>query len=100
MHKSKTLPIADHLLDRARNLLNVGQTRQAAQVFERLAAMPGLSADVAEEAQFRLAELHLKTQEYKKARRHLAAALAYQPQEAHYHYLMATLVEDDEDCEP
>ncbi len=94
---SRTLNFVDHLLLMGRNLQRLGQNQAAARLFLRLSTFPHLSMGLAEEAQFRLAELHLNLGQYKKARRHLAAALAYQPDNPHYHHLMATILEDDDE---
>lgn len=100
MVQNKTLPIRDHLLRLGRNLFDLGQTQRAARIFERLSSLPELPADLAAQTQYLLAEVHARTQQFRKARRHLAAALAYGPDEVEYHYMMATLIDADDDCEP
>lgn len=93
---SRTLNLADLLLARGRHLQQLGRSHDALTVFGQLAGLRELPADVAEETQVHLAEIHLGRHEYARARRHLAAALVYQPDNARYHYLMATALNADE----
>lgn len=86
---SATLHLFDRLLARGRNLHLLGRDHDALRLFRRLAEFRDLPADVAEETQARLAELYLHQRRYRQARRHLAAALLFQPDNARYHYLMA-----------
>jgi tetratricopeptide (TPR) repeat protein len=85
-----TLNLIDHLLARGRHHQEGGRTHEALQVLTRLADFRELPGAVAEETQVRLAELALRRRKYAKARRHLTAALAHQPENARYHHLMAT----------
>jgi tetratricopeptide (TPR) repeat protein len=86
---STTLNLADRLLARARRLRSLGRTQDALSLFERLAAFRELPGPVAEETQAHLAELHLHRRHFRRARRHLTAALQHAPDSARYHYLMA-----------
>lgn len=97
---STTLNLVEHLLALAHNLRQHGQSRTAARWFTRLAGLRDLADDVAEEAHLCLAEIHLEHEQHKQARRHLVSALAYQPDCAHYHYLLAVAVEDDPHASP
>jgi tetratricopeptide (TPR) repeat protein len=97
---SKTLNLIRRLLARGRKLHKLGVDRDARLTLTRLAAFQDLPAGVAEEVQRRLAELLLKRGKYARARRHLAALLHHQPQNPHYHYLMARAVEKDVRAEP
>ena len=96
----KTLKFLDHLLRMAHDLERLGQNQQAARLLTQLLTFRDLPGDVAEETRVRLAELHLKSGEFKKARRQLTAAVSAQPENAHVHYVMATAVEDDDECDP
>ncbi len=87
---STMLNLADHLLAHARQLQALQQHPQAAQYLGRLAQLRDLPTDVAEETQFRLAEIRLKQKSYRRARQHLTAALLYQAECGRYHYMMAT----------
>ncbi|MCS7044744.1 MAG: hypothetical protein NZO58_00155 [Gemmataceae bacterium] len=98
---SRTLSIADHLLSVGRRLQEHGQTREAAQIFGRLAGLTQtLSPAVAEEAHNRLGQIYLDWNDTRAARRHLTAALALHPNCAHYHYLLALASANDEHCDP
>ena len=97
---SKTLPFTQHLLAMGRNLERLGQTRAASRLLSRLASFGDLPKDVAEETNLHLAELHLQSGHFKKARRKLAAALTLQPDNARYHFLMAGAAEEDDTCDP
>jgi Tfp pilus assembly protein PilF len=97
---STTLNLVDRLLARGRNFQALGRDFDAHHILSRLADFRDLPADVAEETQARLAELCLRRKRHKKARRHLTAALRHQPDNARYHYLMATAVEADKKADP
>jgi tetratricopeptide (TPR) repeat protein len=94
-----TLNLFDHLLARGRGLRQSGRYRDEARLLSRLAGFRDLPGEVAEEAQARLAELHLRRRRYAQARRHLAAALGHRPDSARYHYLMAVAVRADDQGE-
>ncbi len=94
--KSKTLHFAAQVLDLGRNLQQLGQSQAASRILSRLSSFRELPNEVAAETHRRLGELHLKGERFQKARRQLAAALALEPDNAHYHYLMAGAVEEDE----
>jgi Tfp pilus assembly protein PilF len=95
------LNLVDHVLAMGRRYQEVGRHRDAVTVLMRLARFRYLPAEAAEETQARLAEIHLKRRKYKQARRHLTAALRHQPNNARYHYLLATALyaEDGADLE-
>ena len=96
----KKLNLVDFLLKKARHLHDLGLSFNAARLFERLAETPGVSVEAAEEIQGRLAEIQFDHGEFRRARRHLAAALAYRPKNPHYHYMMAMAAEADPKCDP
>jgi Tfp pilus assembly protein PilF len=91
----ETLNLVEHILVMGRRFQELGRHRDALQVFTRLCNFRDLPAEAAEEAQVRLAELHLKRRRFARARRHLTAALQYQPSSARYHFLMATALHTD-----
>src|SRR5262245_54207892 len=91
-----TLNLFEHVLTRSRRLQELGRHRDARQLYRRLANFRELPPDVAEETQARLAELALRRHRHAQARRHLTAALAFRPDCARYHYLMALAVQGDE----
>jgi tetratricopeptide (TPR) repeat protein len=92
---SRTLNLIRRLLARGRKLHKLGVDHEAQHTLSRLSGFRELPAGVTEEVQRRLAELLLKQRKYARARRHLAALLAHQPDNPHYHYLMARAVEKD-----
>jgi tetratricopeptide (TPR) repeat protein len=92
-----TLNLVDHLLAAATRCQEQGRLREAVRLLTRLAGFRELPAEVAERTQARLAEVQLKRRKFKRARRHLAAALQHAPDEARYHYHMATALVHDRD---
>jgi Tfp pilus assembly protein PilF len=97
---SMTLNLVDRLLVRGRHLQELGRDHDALRVFGHLASFGELPAEVAEETQARLAEIYLQRNRPRKARRHLTAALAFHPDSARYHCLMAQAVEADPKSNP
>ena len=93
---SKTLNLVDRLLDRSRRFRQIGRTRDALHFLHRLAKFQSLPADIAEETQALLADIRLSRGKYARARRHLVAALVYQPDSAWYHYLLGSALASDE----
>jgi len=91
-----TLNLVDHALAMGRRYQEVGRHRDALMVFTRLSHFRFLPAEAAEEAQARLAEIHLKRRRFKHARRHLTAALRHQPDNARYHYLLASALQAED----
>src|SRR5207249_8703306 len=86
---SRTLNLVDGLLLMGRRHQQQGRVRDALTILARLASFRELPREVAEEIQFRLAEIQLRRYKYRRARRHLAVALRYDPENARYQYLMA-----------
>lgn len=97
---STTLNLVDRLLTRGRHLQKLGREQDALHCLSKLAGFGELPAPVAEETQARLAEINLRCKRPRKARRHLTAALAHQPDSARYHHLMARAVEADRRGDP
>jgi tetratricopeptide (TPR) repeat protein len=97
---SMTLNLVDRLLARARHLRGLGRTDDALALFERLAGFRDLPGAAAEETQAQLAELHLRRRRFRRARRHLTAALQYHPDSARYHRLMARAVNGGAAADP
>ena len=93
---SRTLSLAETLLERGRKYHDLGRAHDAQHILGRLAGLRWLPAPVAEETQVRLAELCLAGRRFPQARRHLTAALAHQPDSPRYHHLMATALAGDE----
>ena len=97
---SMTLNLVDRLLARGRHFQQLGRDHDAIDTLGRLSQFASLPAEVAEETQARLAEIHLRCNRPRKARRHLTAALVHQPTNARYHLLMARAVEADRRGDP
>ena len=97
---SRTLNLTERLLERGRFLQEMGLTHDALGIFGRLAGLRGLPAATAEETQIRLAEMHLRQDKFAQARRHLTAALAHNPNNARYHYLIALAHDQDDQGDP
>jgi tetratricopeptide (TPR) repeat protein len=83
-----TLSLVEQLLIRARHCQEIHRPAEALDHLTRLVSFPDLPPAVAEEAQARLGELHLKRRRFRKARRHLLGALAFDPDNPRYHYLL------------
>jgi Tfp pilus assembly protein PilF len=92
----ETLNLVEHILAMGRRFQELGRHRDAHRIFTRLCSFRDLPAEAAEEAQASLAELDLKRRRFSHARRHLTAALQYQPDSARYHFLMATALHADD----
>jgi Tfp pilus assembly protein PilF len=97
---SRTLNLVAQLLARGRKLHQLGVENEALRTFGQLARLRLLEPEVAEEVQSRLAEILLRRGRFRRARRHLAAALAHQPDNPHYHHLMATAIDADVQEQP
>lgn len=94
------ISLAQRALELAKRYLRFGRDLEALEVLTRLVRMGIDDALVAEHAQVLLAEIHLRRQEYSQARRHLHVALAYRPDNAQYHFMMAVALEDDPEADP
>lgn len=95
MHNS--LKFSTQLLELGRKYLRFGRQREALHVLGKLAGLGELAPDVAEQTQVHLAEIYLRWNKHRKARRHLQAALARDPRCAKYHHLLATALDEDKD---
>jgi Tfp pilus assembly protein PilF len=100
MKRSRTLNFVDHLHARGRRFQELGCTDAAMNIFARLSSMRSLGNETAEDVHCRLGEMYLERGNYRQARRHLTAALARRPSDAHYHYLLALAYDQDEDADP
>jgi Tfp pilus assembly protein PilF len=97
---SKTLNFVERLWALGRKYCDLGLDAAATRILTRLTGLQDLPADIAHEIQERLAELFLKRQKYTCARRHLAAALALQPDNPRYHHRLASVLEEDPKGDP
>lgn len=92
---TRILNLVDHLLADGQRKLSLGRTLEGVQVLTRLTALRDLPDAVAEIAQSRLAEVHLRNRRFRRARRHLTAALVANPDHADHHYLLARACQGD-----
>ncbi len=95
-----TLNLADRLLELGTHYRDLGRAGDAHEVLSRLLSFRTLPPEIACQAQVALAEIHLARRRYRKARRHLAAALqiegALGTEAARLHYLMAVACREDD----
>jgi Flp pilus assembly protein TadD len=89
------LNLVDGLLLIGRRHQEFGRLRDALTVLTRLTGFRELPPVVAEEVSARLGELQLRRHQYRRARRHLVAALRHDPANARYHHLLATALRED-----
>jgi tetratricopeptide (TPR) repeat protein len=97
---SETLNLVQWLLVRGRRLQDCGRPQDALPVLRRLARTPGLPCAVAEEVHGRLADLWLGRDEFRKARRHLTAALVANPDNARLHFRLGDAFDRDPGANP
>jgi len=83
-----TLCLFDELLTRGRRLQEAGQPAAAIACLERLLALAGVPGLSAAEAHQRLGEIALKRRLYRRARRHLLAAVRLWPANPRAHFLL------------
>jgi tetratricopeptide (TPR) repeat protein len=95
-----TINLLDRLLSQGRRLNIMGRRVEARQRLDKLLAHTDAPAHQRVEAHQLLAEIHLDSQRYRKARRHLLAALGLQPECAETHYRLAMAIDLDPDGEP
>jgi Tfp pilus assembly protein PilF len=86
---SRMLKLVDELLSRSRHFHKLGRRHEAFDLLIRVADLREMPIHAAEEVEVRLGESYLRQRRFKHARRHLAAALTYQPDNARCHYLLA-----------
>jgi tetratricopeptide (TPR) repeat protein len=94
-HMTRILNLVDHLLADGQRKLAMGRTHEGVRILTRLTGLRSLPAPAAEEAQARLAEVHLRQRRFRRARRHLTAALLHNPDHAEHHYQMARACQAD-----
>jgi tetratricopeptide (TPR) repeat protein len=97
---SRTLNLVDRLLTIARHLQKLGREQDALELLHRLAGFCELPDQTAEEIQLRLGEIFLKRRKYSRARRHLAAALLFDPDNPRYHSLLADALNSGDKRDP
>jgi tetratricopeptide (TPR) repeat protein len=97
---SRTLKLVEHLAAQGRKYQAHGLAPEASRAWNKLIRLREVPPPIAEEAQKRLAEIHLDRGHYARARRNLTAALTHQPENPHYHFLLASAIEADDKADP
>jgi len=97
---TSSINLIDRLIAQSRRLVFMGRRVEARRRLDKLLAFPEVPADIRVEAHRLLAEIHLDSQCYRKARRHLLAALGLQPESAEIHYQLATVLDLEPDMPP
>jgi tetratricopeptide (TPR) repeat protein len=92
--------LLDRLLAQGQRLLNLGRRTDARRRLDKLLAFPDVPAELRLEAHHLLADIHHDNQCYRKARRHLLAALGLSPACAETHYRLAVVLDADPDMSP
>jgi tetratricopeptide (TPR) repeat protein len=90
----------DRLFVRARRLIYVGQTTAPRRLLGRLTAQDGARATLRAAAHQLLGQLDVAAGNFRRARRHFAAAIKLQPFEAEQYARYAAAVEADPDADP
>lgn len=94
------IPFVDHLLSRAKKLIEFGRRSEAKSVLLQLLSFGDVASVSREEAHWLLADLHLDAHRFRAARRHLVAALALVPNSAEGHFRLARAIELDPEAKP
>lgn len=95
-----TLCLYDELLARGRRLRQAGQPHLAAACCERLLALAGVPGLIAAQAHQIIGEIALKRRHYRRARRHLVAAVRLAPEGPRGHFLLGLSCSQDEAGDP
>jgi Flp pilus assembly protein TadD len=90
-----TLNLHECLLAMAAEAQEQGRSRDARNLLKRLVKFRDLPRTVAEESHARLAELYLESQDYGKARRHLAVLMCLRPRQGKYFFQFACALHRD-----
>ncbi len=93
---SRTLKLSEQLLALGQTYSRLGRDGEALRVLGKLASFGELPSHVADQTGSHLAELYFRKRNFSRARRHLSAGLARKPNNARFHFLMATSLMEDE----
>jgi tetratricopeptide (TPR) repeat protein len=93
------LNLAESLLGMGRTRQQLGRVQDAFAILSRLSRFRELPKDIAEETQARLGEIQLRRKKYTRARRHLAVAVKYDPDNARYHLLLARALREQDSAQ-
>ena len=95
-----SINLLQRLLTQGRRLIYMGRLTEARRRLEKLLAFPEVSEQARVEAHQLLADIHLDNQCYRKARRHLVAALGLHADSAQSLYQLAVTLDLDPDADP
>ncbi len=76
---NSSIDLLDRLLTQGRRLLQMGRRTDARRRLEKLLSFPDVETNARVEAHLMLADIYLDGEFYRKARRHLIAALGLAP---------------------
>jgi tetratricopeptide (TPR) repeat protein len=93
---SRHLNLAEHLLSLGQRYLSLGRHQEALRAFGGVVRLDPVPGELAQQAQAELANIHFRRNQFRRARRHLHAALAHDPSCARYHHQMAISLEDED----
>jgi tetratricopeptide (TPR) repeat protein len=97
---SDPFPLADHLLSRSRLMLQVGRPRAARRFLRRLTSHPDFAPRTRAEAHRRLSEIDLVAGRFRRARRHLVAAIRLRRHADELYFEYARAIEADPNGDP
>jgi len=92
---SDPLPLADYFLSRSRLMLQVGRQRSARRLLRRLTNHPDFAPRTRAEAHRRLSEIDLAAGRFRRARRHLVAAIRLRRHADELYFEYARVIEAD-----
>ncbi len=95
-----SINLLDRLMAQSQRLLEMGRRVDARRRLDKLLAIPDAPPALRVEAHRLLADIHLDNQSYRKARRHLLAALGLCPESAETHYQLAVVLDLEPDMSP
>ncbi len=92
--------LLENVLAQGRRLYQQGHFKEARRRLDKLLAYPEVPVSSRVEAHEILAEIYFELQCYRKARRHLLAALGLQPTKADLNYRLAHILANDTSVDP
>ncbi|MCE9534456.1 MAG: hypothetical protein K8T89_25545 [Planctomycetes bacterium] len=95
-----SINLLDRMLTRSRQMLDMGRRVEARRRLDKLLTFPDVPETIRIEAHRLLGEIHLDAQCFRRARRHLLAALGLAPNDAETHYQLGVALDLDPDIDP
>jgi len=93
---SRHLNLAENLISLGQHYVSLGRHQEALRAFGGVVRLDPVPGVLAQQAQAELADIYFGRNQFRRARRHLHAALAHDPNCARSHHLMAVMVEEDD----